>query len=226
MNKPNLYEISEALRQSGIDVPSLGPDVPAFLLQLWRHLAEGRPVSPRQVEQMITAHQFSPLVLTQSQAGLEYDDEGNIVGAVGLSLNPSSYHFRVNGHTLSTWCAWDALFIPLFLDQRVEVEAQCPATQQSVRMTITSERVVHYEPASAVVSIIVPKPATLSKAKSAEEVWMAFCNHVHFFSSPEAAREWFLGRGHDPILLSIEEGYELGRLRFAAMSTRIVEEPQ
>ena len=105
MYKSNLHQISEGLRQSGIDIPSLGPDVPRFLLRLWRRLAEGHPISLQQVEQIIAAHQISPDVLSQLRAGLEFDPEGNIVGAVGLSLNPSSYHFRVNGQTLFTWCA-------------------------------------------------------------------------------------------------------------------------
>jgi hypothetical protein len=64
---------------------------------------------------------------------------------------------------------------------------------------------------------VIPRPSQISEATSAQEVWLAFCNHVHFFSSPQAATEWFSGKSLDPILLSPDEGYELGHIRFEHM---------
>ncbi len=215
MTKPDLYEISEGLRVSGIDLPSFGAHVPRFTVELWRLLTNGRPISPEQVEKTLSSLGISREVLIQLQAGLEYDGQGNIVGAVGLSLNPASANrLQINGHTLYTWCAWDALFIPLFLDQTVMVDALTPVTGDSIRIKLTPERVEHYEPESAVVSIVVPTTGAVSKATMAEDIWFAFCNHVHFFSSREAASAWFAGKHYEPLVLSIEEGYELGRLRF------------
>ncbi len=218
MTKPNLIEISEGLRASGIDIPGLSPDAPRFVVELWRLLTIGRPISPEQVDKTLSNLSISREVLTRLQAGLEYDSQGNIVGAVGLSLNPaSSNRFQINGHTLFTWCAWDALFIPRFLNQAVIVDAISPATGDTIRINPTREGVEYYEPQSAVVSIVVPKTGAVSAAISAEEVWNVFCHHVHFFSSREAAAEWFEDKQHDPIILSIEEGYELGRIRFEDM---------
>jgi alkylmercury lyase len=206
------------LRASGIDIPGLSPDAPRFVVELWRLLTHGRPISPEQVDQTLAHLNISREVLTRLQAGLEYDGQGNIVGTVGLSLNPaSSNRFQINGHTLFTWCAWDALFIPQFLNQAVIVDALCPTTGDTIRMKPTREGVEYYEPESAVVSIVVPRTGAVSAAISAEEVWNVFCHHVHFFSSREAAAEWFGDKPHDPIVLSIEEGYELGRIRFEDM---------
>lgn len=218
MSKPNLYEISEGLRASGIDIPSIGPDAPRFVIELWRHLTDGRPVSPEQVERTLANLGISREVLTQLKVGLEYDGQGNIVGAVGLSLNPaSSNRLQINDHTLYTWCAWDALFIPLFLNQPVVVDALSPTTGDTIRIKPTLKGIEYNEPSSAVVSIVVPQIGAVSEAMSPEDVWNAFCHHVHFFSSREAANEWFAGKKYKPVILSIEEGYELGRIRFKDM---------
>lgn len=218
MAKPNLYEISEGLRASGIDIPGLSPDAPRFVVELWQLLTNGRPISPEQVDQMLSNLDISRDVLTRLQAGLEHDDQRNIVGAVGLSLNPtSSNRLRINGNMLFTWCAWDALFIPLFLNQPVIVDAISPTAGDTIRIKIASEGVEYYEPESAVVSIVVPQTGAMSGALSPEDVWNVFCHHVHFFSSREAAAEWFADKAHDPFNLSIEEGYELGRIRFEDM---------
>jgi alkylmercury lyase len=216
MTKLDLYAISEGLRVSGIDLPSFGADVPRFTVELWRLLINGRPISPEQLAKTLSSLGITRAVLTQLKAGLEYDDHGNIVGAVGLSLNPtSSNRLQINSHTLYTWCAWDALFIPLFLTQTVMVDALTPTTEDHIRIQLTPEHVEHYEPERAVVSIIVPTTRAVSKASTTEDIWLAFCSHVHFFSSREAASAWFVGKHYEPLLLSIEEGYELGRLRFA-----------
>ena len=218
MTKPDLYEISEGLRVSGVDIPSLSPDAPRFTVELWQLLTNGRPISPEQVEKTLSSLGISREVLTSLQAGLEYDSQSNIVGAVGLSLNPaSSNRFQINGHTLYTWCAWDALFIPLVLKRAVIVDAFTPATADSIRIKLTPERVESYEPEHAVISIIVPTTGAVSKASTPEDIWLTFCHHVHFFSSREAASAWFAGKQHKPLILSIEEGYELGRLRFEEM---------
>src|SRR5258708_19806099 len=90
MTKPDLYEISEGLRVSGIDLPSFGAHLPRFTVELWRLLTDGRPISPEQVEKTFSSLGITREVLTQLKAGLEYDGQRNIVGAVALSLNPAS----------------------------------------------------------------------------------------------------------------------------------------
>ncbi len=45
---------------------------------------------------------------------------------------------------------------------------------------------------------------------SVEAIWNAFCYHVHFFASREEAEGWAAGRD-DIAILTVEEGFELGR---------------
>jgi alkylmercury lyase len=215
MTKPNLFALSEGLRIAGIDIPGLGPDAPRLTVALWRLLAAGRPLSQEQVTQTLSRLRMSSEALTSLQGGVEYDGRGNIVGVVGLSLNPTSENrLQIDNQILYTWCAWDALFIPLFLKQPVLVDVQTDPPGEYIRIKLTSEGVESYEPQSTVVSLIVPQPAAIGETFTTEDIWMAFCNHVHFFRSRESASAWFVGRDYEPLLLSIEEGYELGRLRF------------
>ena len=144
----------------------------------------------------------------------ERDDAGNVVGIMGLSQRNHPHRFEVDGRVLSTWCAWDSLFLPPLLGREAKVESVCPATKTKVRLTISPEKIERREPADASISVVVPE-VTQKGRDSVQEIWSAFCCQVHFFSSPDAATEWFSGKVEAPVILSVEEGYELGRLAFA-----------
>ncbi|HEY6363769.1 MAG TPA: organomercurial lyase [Candidatus Binatia bacterium] len=143
----------------------------------------------------------------------EFDEDGNLVGIAGLSQKKHSHRFQVNGHILSTWCAWDTLFLPALLKHNAKVESVCPTTKSRILLTLSPERVEGYEPANVVLSIVLPEPNS-EGPKSAEETWKIFCHYVFFFSSAEAVTEWFTGEDYDPIILSVEEGFQLGRMTF------------
>ena len=61
--------------------------------------------------------------------------------------------------------------------------------------------------------MVLPKPNP-EGPNSAEEIWKVFCHYVFFFSSAEAVTEWFKGKNYDPVILSVEEGFQLGRMTF------------
>jgi hypothetical protein len=42
----------------------------------------------------------------------------------------------------------------------------------------------------------------------------SFAAMYFFSSSAEAITEWFKGKGYDPIILSIQEGFQLDRMTF------------
>src|SRR6266581_867157 len=97
------------------------------------------------------------------------------------------------------------------LQQTALVSSPCPTTGETIRLTITQEGVTSYQPASTVISIVIPQP-TKNGLESVEEIWMTFCHHIHFFSSPQAAQEWFAAREQEIVILTIEQAFELGRL--------------
>ncbi|MGO9644496.1 MAG: organomercurial lyase [Candidatus Bathyarchaeia archaeon] len=214
LQEKSLEGIICSLRQAGIP-PRLEPNESRLLMQVLRLVADGRPASLRVIDEIA-----SNLEMGQDAARSfinrisERDIEGNVVGILGLSQNRHPHQFEVNGGKLSTWCAWDSLFLPPLLKKPASVHSFCPVTKTEIRLTVTPERVARYDPPSAVVSIITPKTTTKTGSESAEEIWPVFCHYVHFFSTSEAASEWFSTRNMKAAILSIEEGYLVGRRAF------------
>ena len=100
--KGNVEEIAGKLRQAGLP-PKLSSDEIRLFIQTWRRLAEGRAISPHEVEQMAMSLQIAPAVASSTLSKLsERDSEGNFVGFSGLSLKTHPHRLRVNGHGLST----------------------------------------------------------------------------------------------------------------------------
>ena len=206
-----LEQLARTLREAGMR-QAFNPDVSRLTVRLWREIARGGPVSPQRVEQIASTldieQQTAHEVLNKM---CEQDGEGNVVGIAGLSQKQHPHRFSVNGIQLATWCAWDALFLPVMLQQTAEVSSQCPATGEVIRLTITPEGVTSYQPEGAVISIVIPQPR-MSGLESVEEIWMTFCHHIHFFASPQVAQECVATQEQEIAILTIEEAFELGRL--------------
>ena len=136
-----------------------------------------------------------------------------VVGVLGLSLNEHPHRFTANGASFTTWCAEDALFLPLMLDQTATVESYSPLSKEKVRLTVGPEGVEEVSPAGAVLSIVTLDPSVVDTS-SGEAIYGNFCEQIHFFASRDEAEGWAAGRENIDII-SVEEGYELGKLVFS-----------
>lgn len=136
---------------------------------------------------------------------VERDESGRIVG-MGITLNSTPHRFRVDGRDVYTWCALDTLVFPTLLGIRAEVESPCHETGTPVRVTVTPDGVTAVEPGSAVVSVV--------PIEHVRNIRTAFCDHVHFFRSAEAATAWLAAHDGGRIL-PVREAFALGR-SFAA----------
>jgi hypothetical protein len=177
-----------------------------------RRLAKGRPVAKEEVNQIIAELGLAP---DEAQRFLQKITErtakGQIVGIMGLSLNDSPHRLDVGGVALSAWCAEDTLFLPAMLRQTATIESRSPLSKETIRLTVSPERVETVSPAGAVVSIVVVDPTEESMA-SVEAIWTTFCNHIHFFPSRAEAEQWAAGKAATRIaVVTVEEGFEFGR---------------
>ena len=209
-SRPSVDEIADALRENTGELAWDAKEARLFI-QILRHLTEGQPVSTKHLEQVA-----SDLGLSEQDAHSalswisERNEAGDIVGLAGLSLNDWTHRFKVDGRTLSTWCAADTLYLPQLLKRTATVESPDPQTKDLIRLTIGPEKIEQYTPITAVISLIVPRTTLNERERaSAEQIWNAFCNYSHYFSSAESAQEWFSTRKVEPIILSVEEGYQL-----------------
>ena len=213
MNDSSVAEIEMALRGSGFP-PRFTDDESRLLVRILRDVAEGQPVSLRHVEQAAASIAMSLDAATSLLDRLsERDEQGNIVGVFGLSQRKHPHQFKVNDRTLSTWCAWDALFLPAMLGQTATVESACPVTQAVIRVKITPEKIEDVQPPGSVVTIAVPNAAS-TQIESFETIWKTFCCFVHFFASKDSAVQWISTKNHDLRILTVEQAHQLGEVVF------------
>lgn len=213
MNDLSLTEIAAAMRATGFP-PRFDAAESRLLIRLLQLVSEGSPVPKSMVEQADSNLQMpSGSTASLVEKLCERDGNGNIVGILGLSQRNHPHRFTINDRVLSTWCAWDALFIPALLQQAAKVESTCPATNEKVCIRISENRVEAIEPPESVITIAVPKVVGV-KLESAERIRRAFCCFVHFFVSSESAAEWISANNYDLNVLSVEDGYQLGRMAF------------
>jgi len=203
-------QLDEMARQLQARFLAYTPGQRRLLVQIVRELAHGRPITPEQVDQRIAtlglehdaAHQFLRDLT-------ERDANDQIVGAIGLSLEDHPHRLRVDGVSLSAWCALDTLFLPALLQQTATIASPSPLTRAMIRLRVSPERVEEVDPAGAAISIVLVDPSR-ERMASVEAIWNAFCQHVHFFATREEAERWATRR-EDIAILTVDEGFALGR---------------
>ncbi len=174
-------------------------------LDLYRLLAQGRPVALKSLAAALNLSEDVVSKILRGWPGVYYDDKQHVIGYWGLALPKMEHRFEVNGRTLYTWCAWDSLFLPELLQQSARVESLCPMTGEKIRLTIALQGIKHREPADTVMSFVKRDAARLR-----QDVILHFCHYVYFFSSAEEATRW-LSRHPETFLLSLDAAFELGR---------------
>ncbi len=131
-----------------------------FCFQLLRLLGQGRPVSAAQIGAALGISEIAVTETFERMPDIERDERGQVVGW-GLSLRTTSHQFRINGHTLYTWCALDALTYPILLEQTAQVESVCPITQTPIRLSVGLEEITALDPATAMVSLSILIPTQM-----------------------------------------------------------------
>jgi alkylmercury lyase len=168
-----------------------------ILGQTLKLIEYGNPVRPNEIAIDLQA---SPdkVISTVRRFGAEFDQDGNIVG-LGLTLVPTPHVYKVNGRTLYTWCAVDALTFPRILKHTASIESNDPVTGEKIHIILTPDTVEKIKPKDAVVSFV--KNIDLTSFRS------SFCNNTNFFSSLETGSKW-IARHPGTILYPVNELYQ------------------
>ncbi len=190
--------------------PALGDDARRLSLAVYRELACGQPLALSRLAKRAGLDEAVVMAQLKQWPGVFYDEEQRIVGYWGLSLSRMAHRFMVNGRDLYTWCAWDSLFIPQLLGHTAHVESVCPVTRQTIRLTVSPQGIERLQPATAVMSLMVPSDADVM-----QNIVTRFCHYVHFFASQDAGASW-VTRNLGTFLLSVAQAQALGRLKNAA----------
>ena len=213
--------LAESLGQT-MGFANLESKTAAMVLAAIRQLAQGHPVERDAVSTWTERGDGAWDVLVE--LGGEVDSSGRIVAFGGLSLPATGHRFELPGRVLYTWCAVDTLLLPALVGETALVESPCAATGTIVRLKVGPEGIEHAEPRSAVISLLSPEgfadPRSCGAASCGPSGAVdykelvgrsgAFCGNVHFFVSRAAAAGW-LSSHADGTILTLEQGFELGR---------------
>ena len=184
-------------------MPNLSHEEAAVALSLYRLLSEGGPVSLARLAEAAGRSQAEVRAVLQGWPGIFYEDEA-IVGFWGLALGSTSHRFEVRSMRLSTWCAWDALFIPELIGQSASVSSRDPLTGEEVSLTVGPGGIGEASSPGVVVSFLDPSSIDFD-----DNVILNFCNYVHFFASIASGTKW-VAEHPATFLLSLEEAFNLG----------------
>jgi len=197
---------------------NLEPRLPRFLpeqqrvaVALYRELAKGRAVDAAQLGRAlgISPEESGALLRRDSIKDFIYpDDQGRVLGFGGLAAAPMHHQFEVDGRTLSTWCAWDSLFIPEILGRPARITSRDPESGEFVRLVVTPDRIESAEPPDAVVSFVLPDAEAFGT--SAANVMAKFCHFIFFFSSRRSGECW-VAKHPGTFLYSLDAAFGLAK---------------
>lgn len=156
--------------------------IPAFFPALLRLVSKGEPVpiAALATEVDIPIHDIEQWL--RRQPGTDWDDQGRLLG-FGLTQRPTHHRLVLDGRTLYTFCAADALIFPALLGKVANVESRCAHSGQEIHVKVEPNAVVFADPEQTMVSHI---PGCLSSC----DVRSTVCDHGVFYASAELALHW------------------------------------
>jgi len=132
--------------------------------------------------------------------------DGAVIGYGGLAIQPTRHRIQLGKRIVYGWCAWDTLFLPELLAQRVRVGSTCPVSGEAISLDVGPQG-VDARGRQPRVSFVAPDPQ-----QAAQDIVKSFCRFVHFFASEEAGAQW-VAQHPGAVLATLEEAWALGRRR-------------
>ncbi len=178
-----------------------GEAFPTLFRAMLRQLAAGRPVSPLSLARALEWPTTTVVETLAKARGVEYDAQGSVVG-YGLTLKETPHAFEIDRKRLFTWCALDTLFFPALLEKTARVSSTCAVTGAPVSITVSPQEVCEAAPSETMLSLVQPD--------GADSIRRAFCRHVHFIASHQAARQWELTHP-EIVVVSVVDAFRIGQ---------------
>lgn len=173
-----------------------------------RALAGGRPLNVERLSEVwgMPLDQTQQIFNTAKGRSIEVDQHDQLVGAAGLSLNETGHQVIVDGRTMYAWCAWDALFIPAYLDTPATVRSTDPSTSEPITLEVAPSAVITTEPEATVLTILVPNLDSPEGLQTGPGT--ARCSAMHFFTGESNATKW-VGDRTDLVILDPTSALEV-----------------
>jgi hypothetical protein len=125
---------------------------------------------------------------------IQLDSDGNIIGALGLTLRSTIHRLSIHDSTLWAWCAFDVLGIFGALRTSGEAVSADPCNGEEIRLKFADGIPQNTEP-----TIFM---ADVQNDRSLCENW---CSKVNFFASARSAEVWVEASGLSGSLVSVRD---------------------
>lgn len=197
-------------------LPRLDADQRRVGVAAYRLMAAGERATPEHIAPLVVMPAGRIRVVVEDLPTATVAD-GEITAFLGLQLEAGRHRLTFGERSLSTWCAWDTLFLPGLIGRPGRAESRCPVTGEQVVVEVDPELgVTRASPAGARLSFLA------HPAPFAGDVMVGFCRWINFLSGSSAAEAWAAWAGRTGVesdapdhaeitVLSLAEGVEVGR---------------
>lgn len=187
--------------------PSLTEADARIALAVIRLLARGAPASAERVAELEDVSRAEVQDRLDTWEYVYTDTGGQVIGFLGLAIDPTPHRMEIGERTLYGWCALDVLFLPELIGEKARVQSRCPMTGTPVELTVDEGGVSGLSPSTAVVSMLHPDEPGVDH----DRVISTYCHHIYFLASPEDWREWVARERNGTLMLAMDEAWELAR---------------
>jgi alkylmercury lyase len=122
----------------------------------------------------------------EAHGQLERDGD-HLVGAHGLTHRTTAHTLTIGDRALHTWCAYDAIAIPVALDADAQATTTCPTCGQRLTIAVAAGRL----PSDPALRLWLP-------AGPCDDVMADFCTHANLFCTTEHLDAWRTASGDPP----------------------------
>jgi alkylmercury lyase len=145
----------------------------------------------------------------QAHGRLERDGD-LLVGAAGLTRRRTAHALTIGERRLHTWCAYDAIAIPVAVGVTARATTTCPICGQELVVDLTDGHLP-----------VGPVPVLWMPRGPCEHVLDDFCVHANLFCGPEHLDSWRHAVGDPPgDVITLAEVAPLARRAWADIAAR------
>jgi len=189
-------------------------------VNVYGELSRGNPISISTLASQLNISENEIKSKIEELPGIYRNDDGDIIGFWGLAVGYNSPHkLLVDGISTNTWCAWDALFIPEVLGKVAEVQLTCPVTDHVTSLKASASGLTEVSNENAVISFVMPDVFDADVIKN-------FCHFIYGFKNKEAFEQWKKDGHENCFAFSLQEAFELGKLKNKYQFGEVLEEVQ
>ena len=177
----------------------------ALAVAVYRRLALGHPVT--EADLATDTGQSLDRIRDSLAAwpGVYRDDRQHVIGFWGLTVADMPPHrYRIRDVQLSTWCAWDTLFITRILGATAHVQSLDAHTAEPVILTVAADGTISSAPPEMLLSFLDPA------GRFDADIITSFCHYIHFFANRQHGKRW-TDQHPGTFLLSLDEAATLGQ---------------